>query len=167
MLCGHACSLAIRPAADVARVLADAARAGVALTVLPATNSHLQDMQPGRSPRLRGLAPMQELRAAGVAVLLGADNVRDPFYPYGSYDPLDVLRQACFAAHLDPADWLDAITTAPAAAMGLPAPRLAVGEPANFIRIEAADWAEVLCRPRAVRQIYRAGRLDQSQGVAA
>ncbi|MDZ4135320.1 MAG: amidohydrolase, partial [Paracoccaceae bacterium] len=58
VLCGHACSLAIRPEAEVARVIEQAATAGVALSVLPATNLHLQDMQPGRSPRLRGLAPM-------------------------------------------------------------------------------------------------------------
>lgn len=156
VLCGHACSLSIRPADQVARVMDAAARAGVALTVNPTTNLYLQDMQPGRTPRLRGLAPMQELRAAGVAVLLGCDNVRDPFYPFGSYDPVEMLRLACLAAHLNPADWLDAITTAPAAAMGLPSPRIAVGEPADFITIDGTDWTEALSSARAPRHIHRA-----------
>ena len=157
VLCGHACALSIRPDLQVARVMEAAAQAGVALTVMPTTNLHLQDMTPGRTPRLRGLAPMHELRAAGVQVLLGTDNVRDPFYPYGSYDSVEVLRLATLTAHLTPGDWLDAITTAPARAMGLAVPAIAVGQPADFITIDGADWAEALSQPRAHRHIYRAG----------
>ena len=157
VLCGHACSLSIRPDVAVARVMDAAGRAGVAVTVMPTTNLHLQDMAPGRTPRLRGLAPMHELRAAGVQVLLGTDNVRDPFYPYGSYDPVEVLRLATLAGHLTPGDWLDAITTTPARAMGLAEPAIAVGKPADFITIDGADWAEALSSPRALRQIYRGG----------
>ena len=166
VLCGHACSLSVRPEGEVARVIGHAAEAGVALTVLPATNLHLQDMQPGRSPRLRGLAPMQELRAAGVAVLLGADNVADPFYPHGSYDQIEVLRLAALAAHLTPADWLDAITTAPAQALGLPIARIAVGEPADFMLIDGADWDAALRSARSPRRIIRSG-LDQIIGKVA
>jgi cytosine deaminase len=166
VLCGHACSLAVRPEAEVAVVFDAAAAAGVALTVLPSTNLYLQDMQPGRSPRLRGLAPLHELRSAGVSVLLGIDNVADPFYPHGSYDQIEVLRLACLAAHLNPADWLDAITTGPAQAMGLPAPSLAVGEPADFILIEGADWDAALRSARAPRQIIRSG-LDHGLGKVA
>ena len=158
VLCGHACSLSIRPAAEVARVLAAAAAAGVALTVMPTTNLHIQDMTYGRTPRLRGFAPLQEARAAGVEVLLGTDNVRDPFYPYGSYDPLEMLRLAALVGHLDPGHWLDAITATPARAMGLPVPRIAVGEPADFLVIPGADWTEALSSPRAARHLFRAGR---------
>lgn len=158
VLCGHACSLSIRPKDDVARVMDAAARAGVTLTVLPTTNLHLQDMVPGRTPRYRGLAPMHELRAAGVEVVLGTDNVRDPFYPYGAYDPIETLRLATLAAHLEPAAWLEAITTAPARAMGLSAHNISMGERADFILIEGADWTEALCSARSPRHICRAGR---------
>ena len=157
VLCGHACSLSVRPKADVARVIAAAATAGVALTVMPSTNLYLQDMSDGRTPRQRGLAPMHELRAAGVDVLLGTDNVRDAFYPFGIYDPLDTLRLACLAAHLDPSDWWQAITTGPARCMGLPVRKLGIGEPADFLLIEAADWAEAIRNPRALRHVFRAG----------
>jgi cytosine deaminase len=158
VLCGHACSLGIRPQEDVLRVLDAAARAGVALTVLPTTNAYLQDNQPGRSPRLRGMAPMQEAKSAGVPVLLGADNVRDPFFPYGSYDPLDIHRQAIFAAHLDPAAWVHAITTSPAQALGLAPAVIAKGEAADFVLIEATDWPDAISRPRAARHVFRAGQ---------
>jgi cytosine/creatinine deaminase len=166
VLCGHACSLAIRPEAEVTRAITAAADAGVAVTVMPSTNLYLQDMTPGRSPRLRGLAPMQELRSAGVQVLLAADNVADPFYPYGTYDPLDTLRLATIAAHIDPGDWLDAITTSPARAMGLATPKIAVGAPADFMLINGADWREAISNPRAIRQIYRAGSVTHSKAAA-
>ena len=162
VLCGHACSLAIRPEADVSRVIGQAADAGVALTVLPSTNLHLQDMLPGRSPRLRGLAPMLELRAVGVEVLIGADNVADPFYPHGSYDQIETLRLACLTAHLAPDSWLDAITSGPARAMGLPVKRIEAGASADFLLIEGADWDAALRSARAPRQIIRAGKLQES-----
>ncbi len=158
VLCGHACSLAIRP--DAARAIERAANAGLALTILPTTNLHLQDMQPHRTPRLRGLAPAQELRAAGMPILFGADNVRDGFYPYGSHDPLEMLRLACLTLHLTPADWLETITTAPALALGLTPPQIAIGAPADFILIKGADWTEALASPRATRHIYRLGVLQ-------
>lgn len=167
VLCGHACSLAIRPLADVARAIEAAAKAGVALTVLPTTNLHLQDMAPGRSPRLRGLAPLQELRAAGVEVCLGADNVADPFYPMGSYDQIEVLRLACLAGHLDPAEWVGAITTAPSRALGLRQREIAVGASADFMLIEGADWDAALRSGRNRRQIIRSGEVLLTGRVAA
>jgi len=157
VLCGHACSLSIRPADDVARALAAAAEAGVALCVLPPTNLWLQDGAPGRTPRLRGLAPLHEARAAGVAVMFGADNVSDPFYPMGAYDPIETFRLAVLAAHLDPADWLDAITTAPARALGLSPPALVPGAPADFLLLPGSDWHTALRRP-ALRRIFQGGR---------
>lgn len=156
VLCGHACSLSVRPEAEVARVLAAMAEAGVALCVLPATNLWIQDSAPGRTPRLRGLAPLHEARAAGVSVMFGADNVSDPFYPFGSYDPLEILRLACTTAHLDPELWLDAITTAPARALGFTPPALAPGAPADLMLVAGTDWHDALRRP-AARRILRGG----------
>lgn len=157
VLCGHACSLSVRPHDAVARVLEQAAKAGVGLTALPTTNAWLQDAQPGRTPRLRGLAPLQEARAAGMDVLLGADNVADPFFPYGSYDALDIHRQAVIAAHLDPAEWVDAITTLPARWLGQGPGLPEVGARADFMLIRAPDWPGALQNPRAERRVFRAG----------
>jgi len=158
VLCGHACALSIRPADEVAGVLDRAAKAGVALCVLPPTNLWLQDGQHGRTPRLRGLAPLQEARAAGVEVMFGADNVADPFYPFGCYDPLETLRLACVAAHLDPADWIEAIVTAPARALDLdPLPPIAPGAPADLFLVAGRDWHDALRAP-ARRLVLCAGQ---------
>lgn len=158
VLCGHACSLSIRP--DAPAVIDKMARAGVALTVMPTTNLYLQDMAPGRSPRQRGLAPAQELRAAGVSVLFGSDNVRDPFYPMGIHDPLESLRLAALAAHIPPGDWVDAITDAPARALGLAPQRLEVGQPADFLLLPAPDVLASIARPGSLRRVVRGGVLQ-------
>lgn len=159
VLCGHACSLSIRSADDLARTAEAAAGAGVALTIQPTANLYLQDMAPGRMPRLRGLAPAQELRAAGMQVMLGTDNVRDPFVPFGTFDPLETLRLAWMSGHLAPEDWLDAITETPARALGLAPSRIAPGAPADFLILPAPTLSEALSRPGVPRQVWRQGIL--------
>lgn len=158
VLCGHACALSIRPADEVARLLERAASAGVGLVVLPTCNAWLQDGAPGRTPRLRGLAPLHEARAAGMPVMFGSDNVRDGFYPLGDYDLFEVLRAAVPSGHLDPAAWLDAITAIPAAWMGRDL-ALREGGPADFIRIHATDLDDAVSRPRARREVWRGGHI--------
>lgn len=158
VLCGHACALSVRPEAEVAGLLDRAAGAGVGLVVLPTCNAWLQDGAPGRTPRLRGLAPLHEARAAGLPVMIASDNVRDGFYPFGDYDLFEVFRAAVPAAHLDPAAWLDAVTTVPAAWTGRRLD-LREGGPADFIRLAAADLDDAVSRPRARREVWRAGRI--------
>lgn len=164
VLCGHGCSLSLHDDDRLARTLAAGAEAGVALVALPTTNLYLQDRNGGRSPRRRGVAPVLEARKAGVEVLLGVDNCRDAFYPFGDYDPLAILRLAVLACHVDPRDWLDSITTRPAAHCGLPTASVAVGERADFIWFDAADLNDLVSRPNAERIVYRNGRkLGQSR----
>lgn len=158
VLCGHACSLSLRAAGDLERILARAAAAGVALVALPTTNLYLQDRAGGRSPRLRGIAPLKEARAAGMAVMLASDNVGDAFYPYGDYDPLSVWRLALPAVHLDPADWLDSVTTLSARWCGAKAETITPGAAANFILHAARDAGDLASRPQAKRTVYRDGK---------
>ena len=159
VLCGHACSLTLRSAGELERTLAAAAQAGVALVALPTTNLFLQDRAIGVSPRMRGVAPLKEARKAGMTVMLGSDNVRDAFYPYGDYDPLSVLRLAAPACHLEPEDWLDSITTLPArqCASGI-VTLVEKGRPANFIWHAANDLDDLISRPQATRIVYRSGQ---------
>ncbi|MFY0311817.1 amidohydrolase family protein [Leisingera sp. D0M16] len=120
VLCGHACSLMNRNDAEVQRISDKLARAGISVAVLPATNLYLQGRSAG-TPDRRGLTRIHELQAAGVNVVLGADNVRDAFCPLGSHDPLATLSLAALAAHLDPpfGRHLPMITTGARKALGL------------------------------------------------
>ncbi|PWK61768.1 amidohydrolase family protein [Aminobacter sp. AP02] len=159
VLCGHACSLTQRPAADVERILVAAAKAGVALVALPTSNLYLQDRRNGVSPRLRGIAPLKEARKMGMTVMLGSDNVGDAFYPYGDYDPLAILRLAAPACHLEPEEWLDSITRLPAdwCASSIAAP-LEKGGRADFVWHGARDLGDLISRPQAQRIVYRGGK---------
>ncbi|AWI86112.1 amidohydrolase (plasmid) [Alloyangia pacifica] len=156
VLVGHCCSLSVRPEGAVADLLGRAAEAGMALCTLPTTNAFLQDATPDRTPRLRGLAPIHEARAAGMPVMLASDNVCDPFYPQGDYDLFDVYRMAVLAGHLDPAGWLDSVTETPARWLGHDF-ALKAGAPADFIHIAATGLDDALNRPRAARTVWRGG----------
>ncbi|MBV2143142.1 amidohydrolase family protein [Falsochrobactrum sp. TDYN1] len=158
VLCGHACSLSLRTEEELKSILEAAATAGTALVSLPSTNLYLQDRLGGKSPRLRGVAPLKEARQAGMNVMLGSDNVRDAFYPYGDYDPLGILRLAAPVCHLEPEDWLDSITTLPARLIKSERVQvLSTGKVANFIWHDAEDLNDLISRPQARRVIWRDG----------
>ena len=158
VLCGHACSLSLRRPDELQRILDAAADAGTALVSLPTSNLYLQDRIGGKSPRLRGVAPLKEARAAGMDVMLGSDNVRDAFYPYGDYDPLAILRLAAPVCHVEPQEWLDSITTLPARLIGSERMHdLQVGGFADFIWHDAEDLNDLISRPQARRVVWRNG----------
>ena len=158
VVCSHGCALSVRPGDVVRALLERLGSAGVSLCVLPTTNASLQNRTPGRTPRHRGIAPLQEARAAGAPVILASDNCRDAFYPWGDYDLWDVFRAAVPWAHLDPAAWLGAITDAPARLFDA-APGLVEGAAADFILFEADGIDDAVSRPLCKRQVWRRGAL--------
>ncbi|MEP1199545.1 amidohydrolase family protein [Tateyamaria sp.] len=119
ILCGHAVSLMDRTPDDFTRIADKCARAGITICALPITNLYLQGRTDG-TPDRRGITRLHELREAGVKVVVSSDNVADAFCPLGAHDPRAALALACVTAHLDPplGDWLTAITTDAAAALG-------------------------------------------------
>ncbi|HXT08391.1 MAG TPA: cytosine deaminase [Roseiarcus sp.] len=159
VLAGHCCSLARQDDDERARVIEKVARANIAVVSLPMCNLFLQDRHAGRTPRWRGVTALHELKAAGVETLIASDNTRDPFYAYGDLDMLEVWREGVRILHLDYpfADWAETVSAAPARAMGIAPPRLAVGEPADIILTQARDFTELLSRPQADRVVVRNG----------
>ncbi len=57
---------------------------------------------PGCTPRWRPQAPVRQLQAAGVSVAIGGDNVQDPWFPGGDFDPIETLRFSVVASHQAP-----------------------------------------------------------------
>ena len=159
ILVGHCCSLARQDDDERARVIEKVARAGIGVVSLPMCNMFLQDRHAGRTPRWRGVTALHELKAAGVETMIASDNTRDPFYAYGDLDMLEVWREGVRILHLDYpfADWADAVAAAPARAMRVAPPRLAVGEPADMILTQARDFTELFARPQADRVVVRDG----------
>jgi cytosine/creatinine deaminase len=158
---GHCCSLTLAPDEDRARIIGLMRDTGIALVSLPMCNMYLQDRASGRTPRLRGIAPLHELDAAGVAVAVASDNTRDPFYAYGDLDMLEVFREATRIAHFDHSErpWLRLLGSAPAEIMGLPQHgRIANGLPADLVLTRARTVFELISRPQLDRVVLVRGR---------
>jgi cytosine deaminase len=119
----------------------------------------LQERHAGRTPRWRGVTALHELKAAGVETMIASDNTRDPFYAYGDLDMLEVWREGVRILHLDYpySRWADAVGAAPARAMRVVPPRIAVGEPADFVLTAARDFTELFSRPQLDRVVVRDG----------
>lgn len=161
ILAGHCCSLALQGADEAARTIDLVAKAGISIVSLPMCNMYLQDRKAGRTPRWRGVTPLQELQAAGVKVMIASDNTRDPFYAYGDLDMLEVLREATRILHLDHpfGAWTQSATAAPAQALGLNGiGRLDRGASADFILFRARSLSELFSRPQTDRRVFRNGR---------
>ncbi|WP_084327643.1 cytosine deaminase [Salinarimonas rosea] len=161
ILAGHCCALAAMEEGEAARVIDKVAQARIAVVSLPMCNMYLQDRAAGRTPRRRGVAPLHELAAAGVPVMVASDNTRDPFYAYGDLDLIEVFREATRILQLDHSgrDWLRTIAATPADVMGLDgAGRLEAGGPADFVLLRARSLDELLSRPQSDRIVIAAGR---------
>jgi cytosine deaminase len=102
-------------------------------------------------------AKIPELRAAGITVCIGQDDISDAYYPFGRNNMLEV---AFLASHLlwmmsrnDMETLYDMITANPAKALNIADFAIAVGAPANIVVVDQPDVGEALRfhgRPRAV-----------------
>ncbi|MBS0427518.1 MAG: cytosine deaminase [Proteobacteria bacterium] len=165
VVCGHCCALGTLEAADLHVLLGRFAQAGIQMVSLPLANLQLQDRQPGRTPRLRGIAPLREAAAAGVPVSIASDNVRDPYVPYADLDLLQVLTVTALAAQLpDPIEqWISSITCEPARALRLDWDGiLRPGCPADLVVLAGRSSHEICSRPQAARRVMRGGRWSES-----
>ena len=157
---GHCCSLSVQPNDLAASTLEKLRAAGVSVSAQPMCNLYLQDRQPHRTPRLRGVTLLHEMRARGIPIALASDNTRDPFYGYGDLDLLEVFTQAVRIAHLDRpiGDWPAAVSRTPAKIMGLEAGVIRTGATADLIICEGRTFDEVLSRPQSRRIVLHGGQ---------
>mgnify|MGYP001344759115 CR=1 FL=1 len=164
---GHCCALAVQDEATRRATIDKVAEAGVAVISLPMCNLYLQDRHNEggvTTPRWRGVTPLNELKAAGVAVAIASDNTRDPFYAYGDLDGLEVLREGARILHFDhPAEeawtWARAVGADAAAIAGFGHDALiGPSRPADLVLFRARSWTELMARPQADRVVLRGGR---------
>jgi cytosine/creatinine deaminase len=154
----HCVSLGMQPA-DVQRRVAEAvAAAGITVIALPHTNLFLQGRGHERAMP-RGLTALSALRAAGVVVAAGADNLQDPFNPVGKGDPLETAALMILAGHLLPRAAIEAVTSAARRAVGLPATQVAPGAPADLVAVPASTVREAIANQPLARLTFRAGEL--------
>jgi cytosine/creatinine deaminase len=154
----HCVSLAVQAPAVQQSVSEQVAEAGITVVTLPQTNLYLQGRDhPVATPR--GLTALRPLRAAGVTIAAGGDNLRDPFYPVGRGDALEVAALMVTAGHLGPAEAIKSVTDAPRQVLGLPRVRIAPGSVADLVAIRADDTLEALGAASADRIVWKSGRV--------
>jgi cytosine deaminase len=151
----HAYALGQVPEATARRTADLLAAAGVAIM----TNA----------PGDRAFPPVALLRAAGVTVFTGSDNIRDAWWPYGDADMLEramLIGYRCgFYTDDELAGALDLATGSAARALGLAAYGVRPGAPADFVAVAARHVPEaVVARPPG-RAVYKAGRLVARDGA--
>src|SRR3954469_15059550 len=127
--------------ASMARRLADA---GVAVSVLPATDLFLMGRAHDHNIP-RGVTPAHRLVEHGVTCSLATNNVLNPFTPFGD---CSLARMANLYANIaqagtarELATCFDMVTTQPAKLMNLDDYGIVVGNPADLIVLDSRDAA--------------------------
>jgi cytosine deaminase len=144
---GHVTQLSLAPPVLFDAVASRLANAGVAVTVLPATDLFLMGRNATHAVP-RGVAPAGRLLAAGVNCTLATNNVLNPFTPFGDGSLIRMANLYANVGHAgrpaDLADCLDMVTTRAATAMRLPDYGIAVGNPADLVALDAPDAASAV-----------------------
>jgi cytosine/creatinine deaminase len=138
-------------------------RAGINLVCNPMVNLHLQGRFDGY-PKRRGLTQVKELRAAGVNVAFGHDDVMDPWFPLGTGNPLQVAHVGALAAQMtSPAEIAECfamVTTRAADVLSLGERYgIAAGRPANLIVLPASDPFDAIRRQVRPWYVISRGRV--------
>jgi cytosine deaminase len=159
---GHLCMLDVLDPAHRARVIAKLREARIHVISLPATELHVKARTDTRRT-WRGVAPLGELREAGINVAISTNNIVNPFTPYGHPD---LLRQALVTAmvahlgNLDQLAWLlDLVTTNAARAIGVADYGLAEGCRADLVVLDARDPAQAISEQAEKLFVIKGGRV--------
>ena len=142
---GHVTKLSAIDRARVEESIAPMlARAGVAVTVLPATDLFLMGHEHRHSVP-RGVAPAHCLLDRGVTCSIATNNVLNPFTPFGDCSLLRMANLYANVAHLlrreQHAACFDMVTSQPAKLMRLADYGIAVGNPADLVVLDCTDAA--------------------------
>ncbi|ARC89710.1 amidohydrolase family protein [Rhodovulum sp. MB263] len=158
----------------VSKLLPLMAEAGLSAVPNPLINIVIQGRHDS-FPKRRGLTRVKELQAHGITVGWGQDCVRDPWYPLGTADMLDVAFMGLHVAQMtSPAEMrrcFDMVTTESAKILHLEGYGLHEGAQASLVILDAGDAIEairlrparlaVISRGRVVSETPRAdARLD-------
>jgi cytosine/creatinine deaminase len=158
---GHVTKLASMPLPDMAGVARRMAQAGVSLTVLPSTDLFLMGRDQEFNVR-RGVVDANRLIHEGVNCSLSSNNILNPFTPFGDGQ---LMRQGNLYANIVQRGEREELqqvwsmfTTRSAALMRWRDYGIAVGNPANFVVVDATDAVDGLREIAPTLTGYKAGK---------
>jgi cytosine/creatinine deaminase len=166
---GHVTKLsALEPAAleTAGKTLADA---GVAVTVLPATDLFLMGRGADHSVP-RGVAPVHRLLDRGVCCSLATNNVLNPFTPFGDCSLLRMANLYANIAQLGRPGELQAclqmVTALPAKLMNIGEYGIEVGNPADIVVLDCLDRVSAVAELAPPLFGMKRGRMSFTRPVA-
>ncbi|WP_082364980.1 amidohydrolase family protein [Bosea vaviloviae] len=165
---GHVTKLSALPPDAFARAADRLAEAGVAVTVLPATDLYLMGREATHDVP-RGLTPAHRLLDHGVVCSVATNNVLNPFTPFGDASLLRMANLYANAAQVGPEGFpacVDLVTTLPARLMNLTDYGIAVGHPADLIVLDAPTPAQALAGIAEPIMGFKNGRQSFSRPAA-
>jgi cytosine deaminase len=137
---GHMAKLSLLPPAEVAKLARRLADAGIAVTVLPATDLFLMGRDQDHSVR-RGVADANLLIEHGVNCSLSSNNILNPATPYGDCSLIRMANLYANVIQLDrPAqlrECFNMLTARSAKVLNLKDYGFAIGNPADVVILDA------------------------------
>ncbi len=144
--CSHLSSLISLKDSEILDLGKKIAEKNIKVIALPLTNFWLLNRNNKTTSLNRPVAPIKQLQQLHVDVSIGSDNVQDPWYPFGNFDPFYMMSCSIPMLQLNP--WermtLSSIFLAPSRLLNLKWDGLIKkGCPADFVILDAQRWADV------------------------
>ena len=166
---GHVTKLSAIDHGSLEKIGAKLASAGVAVTVLPATDLFLMGRGAEHSVP-RGVAPAHRLLGCGVVCSLATNNVLNPFTPFGDVSLLRMANLYANVAQLGRPEelqaCLDMVTRLPAKLMNLGDYGIAVGNPADIVVLDCMGPAAAVAELAQPLLGMKRGRVSFSRANA-
>lgn len=160
---GHVTQMSLVDGARFAALAATLARAGVAVTILPATDLFLMG-RPHDHAVPRGVVSAGPLLAAGVNCSISTNNVLNPFTPYGDANLLRMANLYANVCHVarpgDLAGCLEMITTRAARLLRVADYGIHAGAPADLVLLDTAAADQAVAELAPPLWGMKAGRLS-------
>src|SRR5579872_1668555 len=158
---GHMAKLSLMPPAESAAMARRLAEAGIAVTVLPATDLYLMGRDRDHDVR-RGVADVNHLHANGVTCSLSSNNILNPATPYGDCSLIRIanlhanILQVVGAAALR--ELFLMLSEHSAKLLRLGDYGLEVGKPADIVVIDAQSPEQAVAEIRPPLAVWKRGR---------
>ena len=158
---GHVTKLSALPPEQLRERASRLAGAGVAVTVLPATDLYLMGRHQEHS-MMRGVAPVHRLLREGVNCSLSTNNVLNPFTPFGDCSLVRMANLYANICHVGDqnglADCFDMVSSRPARLMRLPDYGIEVGQAADLAILDCDSRAAAVSEVVSPIMGFKAGR---------
>jgi cytosine deaminase len=157
---GHMAKLSLMPPAESAAMARRLADAGIAVTVLPATDLYLMGRDRDHDVR-RGVADVNHLAAHGVTCSLSSNNILNPATPYGD---CSLIRLANLHANVlqvvgdaNLRELFLMLSEHSARLLGLKDYGLEIGMPADIVVIDATSPEQAIAEIRPPLAVWKRG----------